>query len=93
MEAWQQVSLLLESDGKASTTVILSAVHTSNGSEKIIGFDNVCLTAQHPDHITEIVNGIQKTAKVLYDLQGRRIEPSNARKGIYIQQGRKHIIK
>jgi hypothetical protein len=73
--------------------VILSAVHTSNGSEKIIGFDNVCLTAQQPDHITEIVNEIQKTAKVLYDLQGRKIEPSNARKGIYIQQGRKHIIK
>jgi hypothetical protein len=93
MEAWQQASLLLESDGKASTTVILSAVHTSNGSEKIIGFDNVRLTAQQPDHITEIVNGIQKTAKVLYDLQGRKIEPSNARKGIYIQQGRKHIIK
>ena len=93
MEAWQQASLLLESDGKASTTVILSAVHTSNGSEKIIGFDNVCLTAQQPDHITEIVNGIRKTAKVLYDLQGRKIEPSNAGRGIYIQQGRKHIIK
>ena len=93
MEAWQQASLMLESDGKASTTVILSAVHTSNGSEKIIGFDNVRLTVQQPDHITEIVNGIQKTAKVLYDLQGRKIEPSNARKGIYIQQGRKHIIK
>ena len=93
MEAWQQASLLLESDGKASTTVILSAVHTSNGSEKIIGFDNVRLKAQQPDHITEIVNGIQKTAKVLYDLQGRKVEPSNARKGIYIQQGRKHIIK
>ena len=42
-EAWQQATLRFDSDGQASTTVMLSAVHTANGSEKVIGFDNVTL--------------------------------------------------
>ena len=42
--AWQITSLPFSSDGKASTTIRLEAVHTSNGTEKIIGFDNVTLT-------------------------------------------------
>ena len=40
-EVWQSVTLPFESDGHASTTILLSAIHNSNGSEKIIGFDNV----------------------------------------------------
>jgi len=42
-EAWQQASLSFRSDGKAATIIRLTAQHTSNGSEKIIGFDNVQL--------------------------------------------------
>ena len=43
-EAWQPMSVDFLSDGQASTTVALVAMHNSNGSEKIIGFDNVRLT-------------------------------------------------
>ena len=42
-EEWQQMSLCFASDGKASTTIALVAMHNSNGNEKIIGFDNVKL--------------------------------------------------
>ncbi len=42
--AWQTVTLPFNSDGAASTTIQLEAMHNSNGSEKIIGFDNVALT-------------------------------------------------
>ena len=51
MTAWQQVSLDFESDGEASTTIQLAAIHNSDGSEKIIGFDNVKLI-QHTRIIT-----------------------------------------
>ena len=43
-EAWQQMTLTFESDGSASTTIRLVAMHNNNGTEKIIGFDNVVLT-------------------------------------------------
>ena len=43
-EAWQEVSLDFKSDGNAITTVSLSAYHNDNGSEKIIGWDNLVLT-------------------------------------------------
>ncbi len=42
-EAWQQVSHDFQSDGQAITTIGFSAIHTSNGSEKILGFDNIAL--------------------------------------------------
>ena len=42
--AWQTVSLQFESDGSASTTIQLAAIHNSDGSEKIIGFDNILIT-------------------------------------------------
>ena len=44
MEQWQSVKLQFTSNGEASTTIRLSAMHNDNGSEKIIGFDNVRLT-------------------------------------------------
>jgi rhamnogalacturonyl hydrolase YesR len=43
-EAWQTLSLNFESNGLAATTVQLSAIHNSDGSEKIIGWDNVNIT-------------------------------------------------
>jgi len=42
-EAWQHMSLQFQSDGQASTTIRLTALHNYNGTEKIIGFDNVVL--------------------------------------------------
>ncbi len=46
---WQTVSVDFESDGKAVTTVTLQALHNSNGSEKIIGFDNVIIEKKTED--------------------------------------------
>ena len=90
--AWQQVSLDFESDGEASTTIQLAAIHTSEGSEKIIGWDNVVLTKQVDDGI----EGLTRTTRgdsELYDLSGRRTSEaaSQLKKGVYIQQGKKVI--
>ena len=90
--AWQQVSLDFESDGEASTTIQLAAIHTSEGSEKIIGWDNVVLTKQVDDGI----EGLTRTTRgdsELYDLSGRRASEatSHLKKGVYIQQGKKVI--
>ncbi len=83
---WQQVELPFESDGKAATTIRLQAIHTSDGSEKIIGFDNVTITPNTPDGIT--ASTISTTHTRYYDLQGRAVHhPSH---GIYIKkQGNK----
>ena len=102
-EAWQQVRIPFVSDGDASTTVILSAIHTSSGSEKIIGFDNVVLTQQVPDAIEEVQGTkykVQSTDGSVYDLTGRRVNSASLDvegnrsalpKGVYIQNGRKII--
>ena len=90
-EQWQPVSLQFESDGVASTLILLSAIHTSNGSSKIIGFDNVKLTAQLPNGI-RTAGTLQQGSNTLYDLMGRRIDSGSAVKGIFIRNGRK-IVK
>ena len=43
---WQKLTLDFESDGQASTIIQLAAIHTSTGSEKIIGFDNIVIEKQ-----------------------------------------------
>ncbi len=43
LEQWQKMSVTFQSDGRSSTTVALVAMHNNNGTEKIIGFDNVSL--------------------------------------------------
>ena len=90
-EAWQQASLQFVSDGDASTTVMLQAMHNSNGSEKIIGFDNVKLTMQAPNAINGLLGASQKSGNVIYDLQGRRVNAQSVLKGVYIQNGRKTV--
>jgi hypothetical protein len=88
-EAWQQASLDFLSDGKASTTILLSARHNSDGSEKIIGFDNVALTLKQTDGIKEKHHTLNTHQPTVYDLHGR---PSNAvRKGVYIDRGHKVV--
>ena len=53
---WQMAELTFSSDGKASTTVRLQAVHTADGSEKIIGFDNVVITKKEEARLKGDVN-------------------------------------
>lgn len=87
---WQKAYLLFESDGDASTTFSLSAIHTTNGQTKIIGFDNLQLAYKAPTGIRNIPQDIDRQDRnATYDLQGRRVTPQQ--KGIYIQQGRKFI--
>ena len=87
-EEWQQVQLLFSSNGSSSTTVALSAMHNYNGTEKIIGFDNVKLTRDITDAIRSIPTVL---SDAIYDLQGRHLtaEPQT---GVYISNGKK-IIK
>lgn len=79
---WQQVSMEFQSDGKASTTIRLTAMHNSDGSEKIIGFDNVVLTRKVEDGL-HTINGDSIEKNRIYDLQGRRMHASPAH-GLYI---------
>ena len=46
---WQTVNMDFDSDGNAATTITLQALHNSNGSEKIIGFDNIVITRKTDD--------------------------------------------
>ncbi len=87
-EAWQTATLDFKSDGEAATTVALAAVHTANGSEKIIGFDNVVLTKNGTDNIISIKKDNPASTET-YDLQGRRV--NNPTKGIFIQNGQKIV--
>ncbi len=91
-EQWQQASVEFTSDGVASTTIRLSAMHNYNGTEKLIGFDNVVLTPKTTDGIEKIVN--RNVTNEWYDLTGRRVSlPTSLPKGgIYIRQGGKKIV-
>lgn len=89
-EAWQKAELQFSSDGEASTTVVLSAMHNSNGSEKIIGFDNVTLEKQVVDAIRTTLS--PKEATRLYDLQGR-ITKGKPQRGIVVRNSQKLIVK
>ena len=89
-EAWQQMTLNFQSDGIASTTIRLVAMHNNNGSEKIIGFDSVTLKKH-------VVNAIrtplsQKVSTPLYDLQGRKVS-GNTKSGILIGKSKKLVVK
>ena len=88
-EAWQPVSLTFESDGDASTTIQLAAIHTSAGSEKIIGFDNVTIQLDPSTSIQAIKGKGSHPEAPLYDLSGRRLNTKQPQKGIYIKGNRK----
>jgi hypothetical protein len=84
------VSLEFTSDGVASTTVGLTAMHNNNGTEKIIGFDNVAVTLLQPSSIGEscIASPLRPTA--VYDLLGRRQDNTpTTQKGIHVVGGKK----
>ena len=85
---WQHLTLNFESDGEAPTTISLAAIHNSDGSEKIIGWDNVVVSKEEIDAIENVIPSNADNSKgPIYDLSGRRV--NNASKGIYIQNHKK----
>ena len=93
---WQQISLDFESDGLSSITIRLTAMHNSNGSEKIIGFDNVVLTRKEGTAIEGTrFNPESRPDNRWYDLSGRQVSDNHRssstslKKGLYIRQGTK----
>ena len=67
---WQQVTMEFTSDGTTPITIDLVARHTSDGSEKIIGFDNIVLTKQITlDDTQAFTNAAPVLADVTYPRQ------------------------
>lgn len=90
-EEWQKVTLGFISDGNASTTVQLAAIHYSSGTETIIGFDNVAIICDEPNHIQQSV--VKPEANnAIYNLAGQQVT-SPINKGVYISGGKKIIVK
>ena len=97
-EEWQSVAHSFVSDGEIITTIGFYAVHTSNGTEKILGFDNIKMS-----HTPSAINGITASdSKVnIYTLDGRvvktMVERTEASKGlqpgIYIIGKDKIVVK
>lgn len=92
-EAWQPVSLDFESDGEASTTISLSAVHTSSGNSKIIGFDNVVINTRVPDAMRGIKDQEMASESRWYDLGGRAVDINHASQGVYVNKGQKRVVR
>ena len=90
MEAWQQMNLDFQSDGIASTIIRLVAMHNNNGTEKIVGFDNVTIEKHITDAISTPLSPQESTT--LYDLQGRKVT-GNPKSGILIGKGKKLVVK
>ena len=91
-EAWQQATLAFDSDGQAATIIRLSAMHNSNGSEKIIGFDNVVAKLMQSVDVIEHTVANRPEQAQLYDLQGR-VAAQPAARGLYIRNGRKVVVR
>lgn len=97
-EEWQQVTHTFVSDGKEVTTIGFDATHTSSGSEKILGFDNIALTYT-PNAVTDISSSDNSVVDV-YAIDGRQLKQqhlTNATQGlapgIYIIGKEKYIVK
>ena len=88
---WQKVSLNFKSDGSASTTIQLVAIHTEAGKEKIIGFDNVTITLNEPDNIKQ-TQASEVGTDAIYNLAGQKVVAPTSN-GIYISGGKKIVVK
>ena len=77
------------------TTLRIGIKCTSASTAYWTMFDNFRLHffggANAPDSVEEMVKGETGHEKVLYDLQGRRVE-ATPKKGIYIVNGKKVVI-
>ena len=64
------------------------------GTYIVNGQTLVCKGADGIEPIqNELVNGKSSNSKSIYDLSGRRVSPSSALKGVYIQNGKKVLVK
>jgi hypothetical protein len=99
-EAWQQVSHTFKSDGRAITTIGFSATHTSNGSEKILGFDNIALSHTPPAAISPTEPQSSNRVDV-YSIDGRLLKSQTVKEsstnhlapGLYIIGGEKVVVE
>ena len=99
-EAWQQVSHTFKSDGQAITTIGFSATHTSNGSEKILGFDNIALSHTPPAAISPTEPQSSNRVDV-YSIDGRLLKSQTVKEsstnhlapGLYIIGGEKVVVE
>ena len=97
-EAWQQVSHTFKSNGQIVTTIGFSAIHTSNGSEKILGFDNIALSHTPPTSISSTEPQSSNQVDV-YSIDGRLLKRQTSKDkstvhlapGLYII-GREKVI-
>lgn len=71
-EAWQKVEGSFKSDGETAVKIGFYAVHTSNGSEKVIGFDNIAIT-NLANSITDLSPDVKNLIDV-YTLDGRVVK-------------------
>ena len=99
-EAWQQVSHTFKSNGQIVTTIGFSAIHTSNGSEKILGFDNIALSHTPPTSISSTEPQSSNQVDV-YSIDGRLLKRQTSKDkstvhlapGLYIIGGEKVIVE
>lgn len=97
-EEWQKVNHTFVSDGETITTIGLYAIHTSNGSEKILGFDNLELSyiptsiysIDRLDDRVDIYN-INGQCVNKHVLKGELID--NLAPGVYIVGKQKVVVK
>lgn len=86
----------VDANGVVTTKVLGQVIITATGAET----ENCCeaqkaqysLTVTDPSGIGEIVNG-QSANRKYFDLQGRRIISSAVKKGMYVVDGKKVIVK
>ena len=109
LEAWQDVTIDFESDGIASTTIALTAMHNYNGTEKIIGFDNVIITKHQSTGIDERLRVGDRRSGMIEKIRngdddGEHQSSENVydlqghrlsqkRPGIIIQNGEKYVTR
>ena len=103
--AWQQAAVRFVCDGTETATIGISATHNSDGSEKLLGADNLRLldvtanaTAQELATLAQLTEAVRVTAPAriaprqnTYDLQGRPL--AHPTRGISISDGRKLLVQ
>ncbi|MBQ5679924.1 MAG: hypothetical protein IIV20_00410, partial [Bacteroidaceae bacterium] len=79
-----------ESSPAGEYEIVVSGAEAQN---YVFTYVNGILTIEEdPDGIANIESD-KDDKGTLYDLQGRKIETSNLKRGVYIQNGRKYIRK
>ena len=86
----------VDANGVVTTKVLGQVIITATGAETENCYEaqkaQYSLTVNDPSGISEIVNG-QSANRKYFDLQGRRIISSAVKKGMYVVEGKKVIVK